>query len=481
MRLSKEKLKSILIAGLFIVALSLTQWVMYDGLFASDIDESDIDVKSTQLSKYINPQSYMVSFGGISYTRIYDTDLQEQIWNEVRPVLVDTILSYETMIEIERETYIKAFNDRGILFRMPLDLSISNFVSVFTTLAPDLEISMVTPYEFILSRRDRQGIYVYDRLNDQYLLLKAVTPIHDIDALVDLVESKPYIEYRKLSNRFSLESTVDETHNQLNYELIPFQYGKIIPSIDVQNEIFFVNDEPVGGFQEISEIVFGNRMDFVKRLKDVNGSTIFMYGYGEKILTFSPNGRITYQKRYEPNTSTELNFVEAFAIAAGRLENFGHLLDHIYLSGYEYVNESHRFKFSYKIDDYQVESLDPLRAPIEVEVKGSQIVKISKDMKRIVERVENTNIDRLYSIDECIENNYLEVSVYYLQDNNIYDSALENMAYYFPIRSAISEIELRYTKVESESDRLVPAWYVVISDRTYLFNAYTGNMIKTFR
>lgn len=481
----KERMKSVLIIGLFLTALLLMQWVMYDDLFASDIDNSDIEFNSTKLSAYISPQSYLVSFGGISYTRVYDVTLQERIWSEIRPVVLNSFEKYDSVESISRESYIEAFSDESMLLRMPVELTVKEFYSLFSSDTVDESISEINLYEVLLNAKDSKSIYIYDKINDQYYWIKNDTQIHDISVLVKIVKQLPYVEYRKISTRFSLESTVDENYDQKNYELIPFQYSYVVPKVRFTNEIEFVNGEPIGDVQKISASVFGNRMDFVKRLKDANGSTILMYGYGDKVLTLSPNGEVLYHKRFDASSSSNLSFKEAFSIAAGKIENFGIYPSGIYLADYEIeigTDITHVFNFNYKINNYSLAKSTPALHPIRVEVKGNQVVNVFKNIKLQVELIESQEMDRLYSIDECISNNFLEVSVYYLQDNNIYDSALDNIEYYFPIRSEITKIDMRYSiEGQSGSELMVPTWQVVISGRTYLFNAYTGTLIKTYR
>jgi hypothetical protein len=481
----KERMKSVLIIGLFLTALLLMQWVMYDDLFATDIDSSDIEINSTKLSAYISPQSYFVSFGGISYTRVYDVLLQERIWSEIRPVVLNSFEKYDSVETITRESYIEAFSDESMLLRMPMELTVSEFYSLFSSNAVEGSISEITPYEYLLSGNDPRSIYIHDRKREQYYLVKNNFQIHDIGALVKIVKQSPYIEYRKISTRFSLESTVDENYDRLNYELIPFQYNYVVPKVRFRSEIEFADGEMIGDVQRISGSVFGNRMDFVKRLKDANGSTILMYGYGEKVLTLSPGGEVLYHKRFDASLSSNLNFKEAFSIAAGKIENFGLYPSGIYLADYVFENgavTTHVFYFGYKINNYALAETTPDSHPIRVEIKGNQVVNIFKNIKQQAELVDVEEMDRLYSIDECISNNFLEVSVYYLQDNNIYDSALDNIEYYFPIRSEITKIDMRYSiEGQSGSALMVPTWQVVISGRTYLFNAYTGALIKTYR
>ena len=87
----------------------------------------------------------------------------------------------------------------------------------------------------------------------------------------------------------------------------------------------------------------------------------------------------------------------------------------------------------------------------------------------------------MFTIDECITNNIVELNVYYLQDNGIQDSTLEKYKYYYVIVSEIKNIDLKYFEGAEENEQyMIPTWEVKIGERVYLFNAYDGSLIKTY-
>ncbi len=484
MKLIKERLKSILLVALVISSLALTQINLFDGLIISEGMTEAVDVSSTKLSAYINPQSYFVSFGGLSYTRVYDFKMQDNIWGEIRPFILSCFLNYESVTEIEREAYVEAFSDRSLLVRMPLDLKISQYFSIFSDETLKQEIESIYPKEYLLREGNVRSLYVFDKVNNKYYLIKQKSALHDIASLIDIVKSEPWIDYRKINDRFSLESTVDATYNKLNYELIPYAYDGIVASIKYENEVSL---DPVRFSEEISSIssaVFGNRMDFVKKLKDVNDSTILMYGYGEKSLTITHEGKIAYRKKFDQANSESVTFNDAFGLATGKLEQFGLMPEGIYLADYVFNDTTHTymFYFNYKINSYAMAETYPKDHPIAVEVKENQVVSIDKNVKVFAGEIIPSaykEIERLMTGEDCIAKNDIEISIYYLQDNNIPDKTMETIEYYYPIRSAISSIDLRY-KVEGDT-YMIPVWQIVISGRTYLFNAYNGALIQTYR
>lgn len=484
MNVMKERLKSVLLVALVISSLVLTQINLFDGIMISEGSSAEVDVSSTQLSDYINPQSFFISFGGLSYTRVYDFEMQDSIWSETRPFILSCFLNHNSIDEIDRESYIEAFSDRSLLIRMPLSLSIGQFYSLFSEEALSDDIKDITVFEYLIREDEQKTLYIYDQVNEKYYKVDHSTATHDVGALVDGVLETDWIVYRKLSDRFSLSSTVDESYNQLNYELVPYRYDFSVDSILVDHEVHLDEARFNEDIESISNAVFGNRLDFVKRLQDVNESVILMYGYGDKSLTVTPEGLISYRKKFDVTRAETFGFKESFALALGKIEQFGLMPEGLFLEKYLYRQDekSYTFFFNYRINSFAIAEMASEDYPITVVVKENQVVSVDKDVKRYVDVAEDTpykNSETLFTIDDCITNNFLEVSVYYLQDNNLYDQKTDPMEFFFPIRSEIESVDLRY--YGETADYMIPVWQVVIDERTYIFNAYDGKLIKTYR
>lgn len=486
MNVVKERMKTVLLITLVLSSLFLTQVNLFDGLLISEGVTEEIEVHSTKLSMYINPQSYFVSFGGLSYTKVYDLKMQDNLWSEIRPFILSSFLNYESIEEIDREDYIKAFSDRSLLVRMPVDLSVSQFYSIFSDKVLSDGVADITPREFLLREGNVRSLYVFDALSSKYYLMKHKTMQHDVGALIDAVRNIEIVDYRKLSDRFSLSSTLEGEDDKLNYELIPYQYDFIVSGIKVQNEVRMDDTYFNQDVSSISGAVFGNRLDFVKKLKDVNDSIVLMYGYGDKSLTVSRTGNIAYRQKFNPQNSKSLTFKEAFSIAAGKLENFGLMPEGIYLSNYEYDQSSktYTFNFNYKLNSLSIAELDQSLDPIKIKVKENQVIAVDKNIKSFAGEYtpeKFMNSGRMFTIDECITNNIVEINVYYLQDSGIQDSTLEKYKYYYKIVSEIKSIDLKYFEESDGNDSyMIPVWEVKISNRVYLFNAYDGKLIKTY-
>ena len=183
MHVKKEQFKTILLILLVLSSVVLMQLNLFDGLVMG-LEYSDVmDTPSTNLSTYISPQSFFISFGGLSYTKVYDIKMQDNIWGEIRPYILSSFLNYESITEISREEYVNAFTDKSILIRMPVALSTHSFFSLFSEEGLDNALSKIIPYEYVLREGNPRSLFVYDQQNQVYYQIRHKTLTHDIASI----------------------------------------------------------------------------------------------------------------------------------------------------------------------------------------------------------------------------------------------------------------------------------------------------------
>jgi hypothetical protein len=364
------------------------------------------------------------------------------------------------------------------MLRFPIGLDFQTWLPLYNS-AIELPSSIggIVPYELIFKGDTSSNLYIYDKKNESYYHVTCTGSSTSVAQLVSDIFDRGFVEYRKISDRFSLLSTVPDDPNRFNYELLPYQYSQMTQQLKVENEVSLDPERFDQDVNAIATTVFGNRLDFVKQLEDVNGAIVLMYGYGDKALTIDTDGEISFNQKFNDNKAKEMSFGQSLAVAVGMFEKFGIVPEGVRLT--HFVSEkgdypTWTFSFEYQLKDTMV---SPLSGYIEVSVKGGQPIAIKKKVKRVTSTV-YASYNEMFTIDNCISMNYLELSLYYLQDNDIYDQTTNSFQYYFPIRSAISAIDLQYYEKKMQ---MIPVWRIVISERTYIFNAYTGEMIRNFR
>lgn len=486
MKGTRELLKSILLVTLVLSSIVLTYMNLFNGLIINGKSSDVADISSSNLSQYINPQSFLVSFGGLSYTKVYDLADQKEIWSVVRPYIESCFLEFESVKEITKAEYNEAFSGKSVLIRMPFNLSVDEFLSLFSEKQSVNTTLKMTPKEYVLKVGNERSLYVYDEVNQKYFQLTNKAKAHDVEPLIRDLKDRGIVEYRKIAERFSLDSTVESPYDRLNYELIPVEQDFAVPSLLVENEVSLDETKFTEEVASISSAIFGNRLDFVKKLKDVNESIILMYGYGDKSLTVTKEGLISYRKKLDHVSAKKTTFKEAFSLAIGRIENFGVIPEGLYLERFTYSKESstYEFYFNYKLNAYSMTHFSSDEAPVKITVQDNQVVSVDKNIKIFAGEYQTAltmSKGNLYAVDECINDNSLEIVVFYLQDNEKREEVLDPTDYYFPLRSEIKSIDLTYLEwIDNGQSTVKPVWQVVIDQRTYIFDAFSGDLITAY-
>lgn len=478
MKNRRELFKSFMLMGLLLSAMIMTQAIFYDDSFAKVSEEVSDSIDSKKINAYMLPQSFYASFGGMSYTKVYNWSLRQKLWGELRPVILNVLLSKDEMVKIDKKTYFDKFQTEGLLIKMPMALSAKDLFDVVgdgSGLRENIEFSLS---EMLLVRSEDHTLYFYDGVNNQYYSIRSAFKIHDLKPMIERIKEDNYIEYRTIAERFSLEKTVSDKNNQFNYTLFPFEYDQVVPEYEL-----VVSDLP--DENQVLKAVFGSQMNFVKMLEDVKGSKIFMYGYGDKILTLHPNGSIQYRAKVQNSSVTTVKLSEAIGLAIQAIEKFGAQNDSIYLSGIDGSKSDEgewTLSFGYHIGSYRLvdEAMDA--RPIVVKIMGREVTEIRLNTLGLNAIPYYRDTKEMYRVDLCIEDNFEEVSSFYFKDQNLPDEVTDPLSYFYRIYSDIEGIDMRYYPFTRKGkDVFLPVWQVVIAQRTYLFDATTGELIKTFK
>lgn len=478
MKNPRELFKSFILIGLLISAMVMTQAIFYDDSFAKVSEEVSDSIDSKKINAYMLPQSFYASFGGMSYTKVYDWSLRQKLWGELRPVILNVLLSKDEMVKIDKKTYFDKFQTEGLLIKMPMALTAKDLFDVVgdgSGLRDNLDFSLS---EILLVRSEERMLYLYDGINNQYYSISSAFQIHDLKPMIELIKAEDYIEYRTIAERFSLEKTVSDKNNQYNYTLFPFEYNQIVPEYEL-----IASDLP--DENQVLKAVFGSQMNFVKMLEDVNGSKIFMYGYGDRILTLHPTGSIQYRAKPQNLGTGAVKLSEAIGVAIQAIEKFGAQNESIYLSGIDASKNNEgewTLFFGYHIGSYRLVDEGMDARPIVVKIVGREVTEIRLNTLGLNAIPYYRDTKEMYRVDLCIEDNFEEVSSYYFKDLNLPDEVTDPLSYFYRMYSDIQGIDMRYYQSTRENKIVfLPVWQVVIAQRTYLFDATTGDLIKTFK
>lgn len=476
MKRHREFIKSVLLICLLISSMIMSHAVFYDETLTKVSEENSDSVDTKKISTYVIPQSFSVSFGGMSYTRVYNWEVKQQLWGELRPVLLKTFSSDYTIESVERAYYATQFKSEGLLVEMPTAFQAKDLFDVIGGTNKE-RVMDITISEILFVADQKTSLYVYDKSAEKYYRIRTTFIQHDLSKMIDYLRDDVTIEYRTIADRFSLEKTVKSDRNANNYTLIPFQYDHVVPKYELV-------DTNVLDETKVVEAIFGAQMSFIKSLVDINGSKIYMYGYGTKVLTFMPNGVVHFKSKAITETNRKGHLVESIAIAGNLMEKFGINNDRLYLTHYDLSAADEgdvTLYFGYNLGSYTLANLGVEKQPIRIKIRGTEVVELSMNTAGLNAIPYFESIGEMYRIDLCMDQNYMIISDYYFKDNKIDETNLDAYAYFYDIHSAIESIDMSYyEKVSGDRVIFTPVWEIVISGRTYLFDAFSGAMMKTY-
>lgn len=487
----REKFKSAVLAVLFITCVVFTQRLWFHlpigGMvsLANHADSEKIDIDVTDI---LSPQSFSISFGGGDHTLFYSepyevwniSNQEVWIWKTVKPVLKDFLKNDYIIEEITIEEWKKIKKFKSIRMEFACEIPGGSLIRAFS--GDDSHRSeMQNLFDTILipgTDKEKSNIYFGNDDEDRYFKLTGMTIDDGIRHLIENIEKN--VETRNYMYYRSLEDTSDVD----NDVLVPVFDEIFIPSYNAINQIDVFDGATV---ESNANQFFGKNFDFVKEITEIDGTHIYMYGYGEKVLKISKSGTLEYTEKLDKeNTAVDLDFLESLEYAVKFVNEkikWPVNIENAYLSSYEVVEEDNQkgyiFSFNYRLHGL------PIYIPdfgedrgIEVKVIGKQVTSYKRRVKLVSqsgkqldnERDSQKNILNIFEVlkrnNDIIKNNYKREE---LNEDEVKDIKIEEI---------IDDIGLVY--YADRDNVLKPVWEIAIGNIVYYFDIYTGSMY-TFR
>ncbi|SHJ93181.1 hypothetical protein [Paramaledivibacter caminithermalis] len=501
-----EKLKSLLLASLFIVSLLLTQRLWFYLPFgevistANDIDTENIDIDVTDL---LSPQNFTISFGGGTYTVFFSEPYEVWniastlpkdsentynkkdiwIWETAKNVLKEHLGEGYEVQEIGYDQWIKIMKFKSLIMNFACEIPGDILIDALIGQKSDSKISeRIDTILILAAEEEKNDIYFGNNEKNVYFKLKSGVLDNRIRILIENIEKvgqeKGYIEYVTLQSRYNTPSKVKSD------VLIPIfaEGSEPIPSYSAKNQID-VSDKLAVKNQAYQ--FFGRTFDFVKEINEIDGTVIYMYGYGEKSLKLNKNGTLEYvEKVNKHKTGSHLDFIDSLKLAAKFVEEKGKWpvnIKNTYLSDYELVEKNnkkgYRFSFNYRLKGFPIFIPDIGEDKgIEVEIIGNQITYYKRIVKSPPQKL-NDEEKGIFSIFNNEEDkdilNVLEVLIKNKEDikDNYINLSQKDKDQGITIEELIKDIGIVYF---SYKDKLIPVWEITIDNIVYYFDLYTG-------
>ncbi len=484
-----EKRKTVLLFILFACTLFLTgkfvlglSAVQTDNIQSTQDWEYKYDVKSV-----FKPKSYIISFSGGIYTKdAYKHN--DALWEDVQSKLIAVISEYnfnQNPSVLGRAEWQDVIRNRGVYFSFPFKVSFSELCNLLEIIPRD-ELKGALFDGVWLSIYEDEGIYLSDRTQGAYYKFENIGYTNSKSTLANIVgniETENIIEYRLIEDLFSLSllkqesESIDNLENQvsINNELFPVT-SKDIDFIKIKPE-FTMDAMYESLFKSFAQKSFGKNFSFVKKMKDVDESIIYIYGYANKALRIGSDGSVEYTKNIsKKEKDIKLDFAEAIKKSIYTIDMYGGVPDNLYLSNYnKRVDDINRdiwtLDFDCRIAGMPiVYNGDKYSHSVHIEIVGGQVSKFFRKIYLVDEMAVNKNYKSAMSFNDILDVNSDLIQKNYLVHKPELAALPKSELWIFILRD-IANVDVGYI-MNLDNDVLYPVWKFSVANDEYNFPLY---------
>lgn len=497
--MNKEFFKSILLTGLILLSVVMTKNLLDsktpEAIIGTTIDIA-IDKNIPNIERIIYPQDFVIGFGGGSYTGVYSEETRENIWKIVTN-LIPAYLEQQGLVNldlvvIEREEFLAVEKTRSVQMQLPFAISLNDLGDVYGINHSDGDLFDTLINKVTISTSQQDRVYFSNSTNDYHYYIRGQSDDKRLSQIINRLSNDSFTEYRRVDSLINFKSiNEDEVQVFLNGEIIPITSIMDIPFIKVTKEIDARVDRQNSEIKNLLNKAFGNSTDFIKRLEEIDGSQTYIYGYGDKTLRLSIDGKITYQEKLQSKADTKpVSFKEGLYIAYETVQDYGNTPQSLYLSAYKTEDdgpyEIRTYYFDYRIKDLNVYTKNMGKGhAIEVIITDDVVTKFTKNIRKYVKSIDTREIwnNGPMFVDTLINENFAVISRNFNEDNDVNFSDREAnwqmSTYVLSIMQDLKNVELYYyLDPELDDERLIPSWRVDIGNTRYYFHVYTGDVLS---
>lgn len=482
--MNKETIKSVTLVSLFILCIVLTGQLMLS--LSTDRQVSTVQAqiveKTYDMKEVFSPQSFVLSFGGGIYTQNY-TEENSKIWRLAMDSLSDAFADVQDAAQlesIEPSRWNELAKGRAVRFVMPFSMTMSDIQTMLNLdvfqFGEDIKINSI-----LLSTHVPDAIYFGNDSEHVYFRLSGNSKASEIAQKISDIERTSTIEYRRVEDLFGLSRTTEANDAPENNSVFPItsmrvDFINITPEVDVT-----ASDD--SALKSYANKAFGKQFNFVKKMQDVDGSIIYLYGYANKALRLGADGSIEFTQRLESGTKLEsLTYKSALNLALDYVDQYGGAPASLYLSDYTKSEDADKntvytFDFSYKIKELPIIAEGTIKGDsIQVTIVGNKVTNFSR---RIFKYKDSFMLDiypRALTINEVLERNSAIIEGDY-EKSLPEGMSLSSSEIWVRILSDISHVELAYY-LETNKGYLYPVWKLDIGEYTYSFRLYDGRVLR---
>lgn len=470
-----ERLKDLLLVVLFFSTMLLLYFFWDSPMETFKLpeiipDEEEV-AEAPSFHEVTLPVEIIVNFGSGVYTVLNNNEYDA--WNRCLAAVNSVGREEAFAVEsITKEQYDRIMEFRSIRFEFAYDIPFDSFCINYQikNIQNPEQIKIFNKIGY--SAGSGESIFICDETNGRYYRLISDVNQASMEVLISEIEAKGFINYYPLG-------TVVGTGSKT---AVPLSVETGLSEIEYEPE-FTTQDAEI--LREFAQTFFGESFDFVRRIEESKGTIIYMYGYGQKILTVSSDGNVEYKEKaiasgVQQDYFTALNSALQFVASHGGWSSFNgtEMAPYVkYASAIEKEKKKgYRYIFGMEINGEKLFYEDS--EIIVVEIFGGQITyytrkMISVDSAAIEQQGLQTEREAFSAVNMIAQNYKYLHAVLSNEGYEFKETGEEGL--FEAVSNLIEYVEIGYVKLVPNytmNDELIPAWIVMIDGMTVYFDLY---------
>lgn len=479
-----ERLKTIIIVVLFLMTILLLYFSWKDSFFGSikiptAFLSQEKSIPLPTATELIKPNEIMVNFGSDAHTIVPRKDY---FYWDAFVLEVTSFLGAKNLkiTEINRNQFDESMNFRSIRIKFDFNLPFRDTLEQFGI----QENSNNTPIEMFTSvgysTAIPDSIVVYDGKNHKYYRLISDYNLKALSEMIGNIEKESFDPYFPMRVFLGID----------NSSLMPISVKTEMKEVAYGKEINYYETEKIVKF---AQTFFGNGFDFVRKITENSGTTIYMYGYGQKTLILNKDGAIEYKEEIGDASYDTLNYFDSLTYAVKFIGEHGSWES---LNGTKLTpflkeampiiinNKSgYRFVFGMIINNHPL-YFDGKKEALSIDIIGSHIVNYKRQMLDISQNTlesliiapQNLTIDPI----NILTKDYMKIKTV-LNVAGIIVPGTTETDFFENTSILIDEIKIGYIKTDEkdgiQTGKIYPAWIFSVGDINIYFDIFSGKLL----
>jgi hypothetical protein len=341
------------------------------------------NAETIPIEAVLSPESIIVNFGAENYTSTQETS---SLWYGAdggAPSFMGGLTKFLASDNIavgaiSRADFMDVMRARSIRADFSFAIPTVDFCAEFGLRRP-AQIDIIETFTCVAySEASPESVFLCNASDDGFyrLAVDGEAGFKELIAFIETFDNALYYPIRTFSG-------VE------NDTLLPLDAGGAPEELSYERSPDPNNADEAERITEMTRAFFGNRFDFTRKITEGDGTTVYMYGYGEKVFVINRDGSFEYSAVAQESGGGATTMFGALTTALAFLSSHdgpggepAAAPGQVYLKDAQYAfadgRGTYKFLFGIRINGYTVYYADS--EPLIVDVTGQQVSYYKRDM-----------------------------------------------------------------------------------------------------